>query len=153
MSEKITKLSSILLWVLMGLSVIFAILFYVGGVVPGTEGTRYEEPKVTNSFIVFAYILLTVTVLVLLFFALRNYVLNPKSLKGMLIALGIVAVLIGLSALLADNTVLNLPHYKGSDNVPRTLFWTDIGLFVAYFLLAGAFLAIIYSVVSKYFKK
>lgn len=137
----------------MGLSVIFAILFYVGGVVPGTEGTRYEEPKVTNSFIVFAYILLTVTVLVLLFFALRNYVLNPKSLKGMLIALGIVAVLIGLSALLADNTVLNLPHYKGSDNVPRTLFWTDIGLFVAYFLLAGAFLAIIYSVVSKYFKK
>ena len=41
----------------MGLTVIFAILFYIGGVVPGTEGTRYEEPKVTNSFIVYAYIL------------------------------------------------------------------------------------------------
>ncbi len=153
MSEKITKLSSILLWVLMGLTVLFAILFYVGGVVPGTEGTRYEEPKVTNSFIVFAYILLTVTVITLLFFALRNYVLNPKGLKGVLIALGIVAVLIALAALLADNTVLDLPHYKGSDNVPTTLFWTDIGLYVAYFLLAGAFLTIIYSVVSKYFKK
>lgn len=153
MSEKITKLSSILLWVLMGLTVLFAILFYVGGVVPGTEGTRYEEPKVTNSFIVFAYILLTVTIITLLFFALRNYVLNPKGLKGVLIALGIVAVLIALAALLADNTVLDLPHYKGSDNVPTTLFWTDIGLYVAYFLLAGAFLTIIYSVVSKYFKK
>ena len=153
MSEKITRLTSILLWVLMGLTVIFAILFYVGGVVPGTEGTRYQEPKVTNSFIVFAYILLVVTVLTLLFFALRNYVMNPKGLKGVLIALGVVAVLVGISALLADNTVLNLPHYKGKDNVPRTLFWTDIGLYVAYFLLAGAFLAIIYSVVSKYFKK
>jgi hypothetical protein len=153
MSERITKLSSILLWVLMGLTVLFAILFYVGGVVPGTEGTRYEEPKVTNSFIVFAYILLAVTLLMLAFFALRNYVMNPKGLKGMLIALGILAVLIGLAALLADNTVLDLPHYKGSDNVPRTLFWTDIGLYVAYFLLAGAFLTIIYSVVSKYFKK
>ena len=54
MSEKITRLTSILLWVLMGLTVIFAILFYVGGVVPGTEGTRYQEPKVTNSFIVFS---------------------------------------------------------------------------------------------------
>ena len=153
MSERITKLSSILLWVLMGLTVLFAILFYVGGVVPGTEGTRYEEPRVTNSFIVFAYILLAVTLLMLAFFALRNYVMNPKGLKGMLIALGILAVLIGLAALLADNTVLDLPHYKGSDNVPRTLFWTDIGLYVAYFLLAGAFLTIIYSVVSQYFKK
>ncbi|MHC1730473.1 MAG: hypothetical protein AB9888_00350 [Bacteroidales bacterium] len=153
MSEKITKLSSILLWVLMGLTVLFAILFYVGGVVPGTEGTRYEEPKVTNSFIVFAYILLAVTLLTLVFFALRNYYQNPKGLKGVLIALGVVAVLIGLAALLADNTVLDLPHYKGSDNIPSTLFWTDIGLYVAYFLLAGAFLTIIYSVVSKYFKK
>src|SRR5690606_6621614 len=107
MSEKITRLTSILLWVLMGLTVIFAILFYVGGVVPGTEGTRYQEPKVTNSFIVFAYILLVVTVLTLLFFALRNYVMNPKGLKGVLIALGVVAVLVGISALLADNTVLN----------------------------------------------
>jgi Na+/H+ antiporter NhaD/arsenite permease-like protein len=153
MSEKITRLTSILLWVLMGLTVIFAILFYVGGVVPGTEGTRYEEPKVTNSFIAFAYILFVITVLVLIGFALRNYILNPKGLKGMLVALVVAAVLIGLAALLADNTVLDLPHYKGSDNVPRTLFWTDIGLNVAYFLLAGAFLTIIYSVVSKYFKK
>jgi hypothetical protein len=153
MSEKITRITSILLWVLMGLTVIFAILFYVGSVVPGTEGTRYEEPTITNSFIVFAYILLGLTVLALLGFAIRNYILNPKGLKGVAIALGVAAVLVGLAALLADNTVLNLPHYKGSDNIPRTLFWTDIGLFVAYFLLAGAFLTIIYSVISKYFKK
>ncbi|MCU0459947.1 MAG: hypothetical protein MUE37_12765 [Bacteroidales bacterium] len=153
MSEKITRLTTILLWVLMGLTVVFAILFYVGGVVPGTEGTRYEEPKVTNSFILFAYILLGLSVLTLVFFALRNYILNPKSLRGVLIALGVAAVLVALAALLADDTVLDLPHYKGSDNVPRTLFWTDIGLYVAYFLLAGAFLTIIYSVISKYFKK
>jgi hypothetical protein len=153
MSEKITRITTILLWALMGLTVIFAILFYVGGVVPGTEGTRYEEPKVTNSFIVFAYILLGLTVLALVGFAFRNYILNPKGLRGLLVALGVAAVLVGLAALLADNTVLNLPHYKGTDNIPRTLFWTDIGLFVAYFLLAGAFLTIIYSVISKYFKK
>ena len=44
-----------------------------------------------------------------------------------------------IAALMADNTVLDLPHYKGSDNVPRTLFWTDVGLYVAYFLLAMCF--------------
>ena len=153
MSEKITRITSILLWALLGITVIFAILFYVGSVVPGTEGTRYEEPTITNSFIVFAYILLGLTILALVGFALRNYILNPKGLRGLLVALGVAVVLVALAALLADNTVLDLPHYKGSDNIPRTLFWTDIGLFVAYFLLAGAFLTIIYSVVSKYFKK
>ncbi len=153
MSEKINRITTILLWTLMGITVIFALLFYVGAVVPGTEGTLYKEPKVTNSFIVFAYILLLVTVVTLIGFAIRNYIVNPKGLKGVLIAVGVAAVLIGLASLLADNTVLNLPHYKGSDNIPRTLFWTDVGIFVAYFLLAGAFLAIIYSFIAKYFKK
>jgi len=91
--------------------------------------------------------------MVMVFFAVRNMVLNPKGVKLALVALGLAAVLVGLAALLADNSVLYLPHYKGGDNVPRTLFWTDVRLFVAYFLLAGAFLAIIYSVISKYFKK
>ncbi len=153
MSEQINKLTSILLWVLMGLTVIFAVLFYIGGAVPGTEGTRYEEPRVTNLFIVYAYILLFITVIITLFFGLRNVVQNSKGLRLSLVALGVGAVLIGLAALLADNTVLDLPYYKGSDNIPRTLFWTDVGLFVAYFLLVLAFLAIIYSVISRYFKK
>jgi hypothetical protein len=153
MSEKINKLTTILLWVLMGLTVIFAVLFYMGGVVPGTEGTRYEEPKVTNSFILYAYILVALTIIVTLFFSLRNLVQNPKGLRITLVAIVVVAVLIGIAALLADNTVLDLPHYKGHSNVPTTLFWTDIGLYVAYFMLALAFMAIIYSMISKYFKK
>ena len=137
----------------MGLTVIFGIIFFVGGSVPGTEGTRYEEPRVTNSFIIYAYVLLGITVIATLFFTIRNFVLNPKGLRNSLIALAVGIVLIGIAALLADNTVLDLPHYKGKDNVPRTLFFTDVGLFVGYFLLILAFLSIIYSVISKYFKK
>ena len=153
MSAKINKLTLILLWVLMGLTVIFAVIFFIGGVVPGTEGTRYEEPRITNSFIIYAYVLFGIALLITLFFSVRNFVLNPKGLRLSLIALVIGVVLIGVAALLADNTVLDLPHYKGKDNVPRTLFLTDVGLYVAYFLLALSFLAIIYSVISRYFKK
>jgi hypothetical protein len=153
MSAKINKLTLILLWVLMGLTVIFAVIFFIGGVVPGTEGTRYEEPKITNSFIIYAYVLFGIALLITLFFTVRNFVLNPKGLKLTLIALVIGVVLIGIAALMADNTVLDLPHYKGKDNVPRTLFLTDVGLYLAYFLLALSFLAIIYSVISRYFKK
>ena len=137
----------------MGLTVIFAIIFFLGGVVPGTEGTRYEEPKITNSFIVYAYILLGVTVLLTVFFSVRNFIVNPSNLKGTLITVVVAVVLIALAALIADNTVLDLPHYKGKDNVPRTLFLTDVGLYVGYFLLGLAFLSILYSVISKNFKK
>jgi hypothetical protein len=153
MPAKINKLTSILLWVLMGLTAIFAVIFFIGGVVPGTEGTRYEEPKITNSFIIYAYILLGIALLITVFFTIRNFVLNPKGLRLSLIALGVGIVLIGIAALLADNTVLDLPHYKGKDNVPRTLFLTGVGLIVSYFLLVLSFLAIIYSVISRYFKK
>ncbi|MDZ7634062.1 MAG: hypothetical protein U5L72_06320 [Bacteroidales bacterium] len=153
MSENSKKLTMYLSWALMALTIIFALLFYVGGVVEGTAGTRYEEPKVTNSFIFYTYILTGITLLLTIFFSVRNLILNPKGLKMSLIALGIGVVLIVIAALLADDTVLNLPHYKGEGNVPRTLLWTDIGLYVAYFLTALAIIAILYSEVSKYFKK
>lgn len=153
MSEKTKKLTVYLSWALMAITLIFAILFYFGGVVKGTEGTRYEEPLITNSFILYTYILVAITVVLTIFFTVRALILNPKGLKLALVAFGIVAVLIVIAALLADDTVLNLPHYKGKGNVPRTLLWTDIGLYVAYFLAGLAVVAILYSEISKYFKK
>jgi RsiW-degrading membrane proteinase PrsW (M82 family) len=153
MSVNFNKLTQILSWVLMAFTLIFAVLFYVGGVVPGTEGTRYEQPKVTNSFIIYAYILLVLTLILTVFFTVRNFVLHPKNIRMTLVVLVLGIVLIGIAAMMADNTVLDLPHYKGKDNVPRTLFLTDVGLYSAYFLLGIAFLAIIYTVISKYFKK
>lgn len=153
MSVNSKKFTVYLSWALMALTVIFAILFYFGGVVKGTEGTRYEQPSVTNSFIVYAYFLLALTALLTLYFSIRNMILNPKSLKMALIALGATVVLVLIASLLADNSVLDLPHYKGKDNVPRTLFWTGTGLIVAYFLVAIAIIAIVYSEVSKIFKK
>ena len=153
MSEKTKKLTMYLSWALMAITLVFAVLFYLGGVVKGTEGTRYEEPLITNSFILYTYFLVAITVLLTVFFSVRALVLNPKGLKLALMAIGILAVLMGIAALLADDTVLNLPHYKGKGNVPRTLWWTDIGLYVAYFLAGLAVIAILYSEISKYFKK
>jgi hypothetical protein len=153
MSEKTKKLTVYLSWLLMAVTLVFAVLFYFGGVVEGTAGTRYEEPTITNSFIVYTYVLVGITIALTLFFTIRALVLNPKGLRLTLIALGIGVVLVGIAALLADDTVLNLPHYKGRGNVPRTLFWTDIGLYVAYFLVGLAVIAIFYSEISKYFKK
>ncbi|MBS0011399.1 MAG: hypothetical protein KFF49_08305, partial [Bacteroidales bacterium] len=62
------------------------------------------------------------------------------------------AAVIVVAYLLADDTVLNLPHYQGSGNEPRTLKMVDTGLFTAYILIGIAFLAILWSSVSRMFK-
>lgn len=153
MSSRIKKITMVLLGLLAAVTVIFAVMFYFGRVVKGTEGTNYEEPVVTNAFIIFAYILLGVTVIITLIFSVRSLILNPKGLKMALISLGVGVILVLLASLFADNTVLDLPHYKGGDNVPRTLFWTDTGLYAAYFLAIIAVAAIIVSEIKRLIRK
>lgn len=153
MTDRIRKLTPLILWILTIVTALFALFFYFGKVVKGTGGTRYEEPVITNAFLIFAYILLCITLLVTLFFSIRGLILNAEGVKVALIALGGAVVLVIIASLLADNTVLDLPHYKGKDNVPRTLFLTDVGLYVAYFLAGLAFIAIIYSELRRLLRK
>ncbi len=153
MPERISRLTSAILWLIAGITVLFALIFFLGGVIPGTEGTRYEEPKITGAFIIFAYTLLAAALLITLVFAVRSFILKPVNVRKILTGTAIAVVMAGVAMLLADNTLLDLPHYRGGDNTPRTLFLADTGLFIAYFMLGTAIALIIYSVVSHQFKK
>ena len=57
MSNKLARILSISLYVLLAISVVFALLFYMGNKVPGTEGTAFEEPRITENMMIWAYIL------------------------------------------------------------------------------------------------
>ncbi|MEZ5011923.1 MAG: hypothetical protein R2744_10175 [Bacteroidales bacterium] len=131
---------------------VYAILFYFGNVVPGTEGTRLAEPTITQSFLVWAYILFFLTAGVTVVFSLINFVVNPKGAKKSLVALVAGVVILVVAFLLADDTVLNMPFYDGKDNVPSTLKLVDTVLFTAYILVGLAFLSILWSSVSRIFK-
>ncbi|MDX9929816.1 MAG: hypothetical protein RBS37_08220 [Bacteroidales bacterium] len=152
MSNLSSRLITILLWVLMALTAVLIVIFYAGPVVEGTEGTNYEEPIITNSFLVWAYILLGITVGLTVIFSLIGLFSNPKGAKKSIVALVVVAAVLVVAWLLADDTVLHLPHYTGKDNVPQTLKLVDTGLFTTYLLAGLAILAIIYSEISKVFK-
>jgi hypothetical protein len=152
MSNLSSKILKILTWVLMAVTIVFAVIFYLGNIVPGTEGTRIEEPTITQSFLVWAYILFLLTAGVTLFFSIVNFVVNPKGAKKSLVGLVAAIAIIVISYLLSDDTLLNMPFYDGKDNVPGTLKFVDTTLFTAYILVGIAFLSILWSSISRVFK-
>ncbi|MCH7658149.1 MAG: hypothetical protein IIB05_07500 [Bacteroidetes bacterium] len=152
MSDKIKKIISIILYVLMGISIILVAVFYFGKLVPGTEGTNMEEPVITGKFLLWAAILVIVTAGLAIIFPIINLISNPRSAKkGLFIILGVV-ILIFIAYSLASNEVLEIPGYTGKDNVPGTLKFAGTGLFTTYILGGLATLSILFSEVLKYFK-
>lgn len=152
MSNLTSRIIQIILWVLMAVTIVFAVLFYFGNMVEGTEGTRLEEPVVTQTFLSWAYVLLIVAAAITIIFSVVNIIINPKGIKKGIVALVGTVVIIVIAYLMADDTVLNMPYFTGKGNEPTTLKWVDTGLFTAYILIALAFLAIIWSSVSRIFK-
>lgn len=153
MSKTSSKILKILMWVLMAVTIVFALMFYLGSVKPESAGTRLEEPTITQSFLVWAYILFFLTAGITVVFSIINFIINPKGGKKTLISLlGGVAIIV-VAYLLSDDTVLNMPFYDGKDNVPGTLKFVDTTMFTAYILAVFAFLAIVFSSVSRLFKK
>lgn len=148
MSNLSNKIVQILLWVLMGITVVLAVIFYAGDVVEGTQG-NLEEPVITETFIHWAYLLMGLAAGLTVIFSVLNLVLNPQGAKKALVAILGTGVVVFVAWLLADDTVLNLPHYTGDDNVPSTLKMVDTGLFTTYLLAGLAVVAIIYSEISR----
>ncbi len=152
MSNLNSRIIQIILWVLMAVTIVFAIMFYFGSVKDGTAGTKLEEPVITNTFLSYAYILFFITIGLTLIFAVINVIINPKGIKRGIMSLVLAAVIIIAAYLMSDDTVLRMPHYTGGGNVPRTLKIVDTGLITAYILVGLAFLAILWSSVSRIFK-
>ena len=152
MSDKIRKIISIILYVLMGISLILVVIFYFGKVVPGTEGTSMKEPLITGKILSWAAMLVILTAGLTIIFPIIHLISNPKSAKQVLFVLLGVAILIFIAYSLASNEVLEIPGYTGKDNVQGTLKFVGTGLFLTYILAGLATLSILYSEISKYFK-
>lgn len=151
-----TKLSLILrivLIVLMAITGIFIILFYFGGAVEGTEGTEFYEPSVTEGMLKWTYALFFIALAGAIGFPASYILKNPETAKKTLISVLFIGVVVLIAYLLADDTVLNMPGYKGEDNVPDKLQWAGTGLITTYLLFGIALLSIIGSEVLKIVRK
>lgn len=145
------RIISIALYVLMAVSAIFALIFYFGGVVAGTENTTFEEPVITEIFLIWAYILLGLTMIIAILFPLIRMFKNPKkALKTVFGVIGL-SILVGIMYLLASDEVIVLTR-DVPGNVPFVLRWVGTGLNTLYVMFVAAVLAIIYAETSKAIK-
>lgn len=99
-----------------------------------------------------AYIILGLALLSAVVFPLISMFSNPKGAVRTLIGLVvIVAAIFGLYSLAGAEPML-LPNGDVFDNV-TTLKLTDTGLYIAYLVLAAAFVAILFGELKSAFKK
>lgn len=148
---KIHRTSRTVLLIGVIISIVVMGLFYLGGQVPAFEkiAADMSQPKFTDLVLYWAYALLAITVVVLILFAivdlLKGFKEAPKKAMGGLMTLVGIAVLLLVTYMIGDGTILNIPGYEGADNVEGTLKMTDMWLYSAYIMFAITMLAILVS--------
>lgn len=152
---KIHRTSRITLYIAIAISLVVMGLFYLGGQVPEAQKivAGQSQPTFTDIVLYWCYVILAITIVVLILFAIVGFFTslkdNPKKALGGLVALVGIAVLLIITYVIGDGTLLNIPGYSGNDNNPTTLRMTDMWIYSVYVMLALTILAIILSPIFK----
>lgn len=148
---KIRKTSSTVFLVAILITLAVIALFLFGGQVAPEQKlvADMSQPAFTDIMLYWAYILLALTVVALILFAIfgffKSLKTSPKSaMGGLLVMVALIAVL-GISYALGSGELLNIPGYDGPDNNPSTLRMTDMWIYAMYFMLVVSILAMLIS--------
>ncbi len=126
------KLPRYIEYILFAVSIIVTIAFFI---MPHTVA----DDSSVGMFIVWAYILLALAIVLLVFFQLVKTFKSPKALKRFLFLILGTVVLIGISYLLAPGSPVAVNKAVSAG----TLKFTDTALILTYFVFGGAILALI----------
>ena len=141
MVDKLSKYCKYVLITLMVLNVIFGIITVAGG-----------EASV-GTFMVFAYCMLGLTVVAILFAPIYGIVINPKSLKSIGLVVAIVAVLALIAWLFSTGSTLSAEYLESMGVTRGTESFVDFFMVFTYIVVGGTIAAVIYSAVSKLINK
>ena len=137
MSDKITKILSISLYAVIGISVFFLVLFYF-------------ELFTVGLLLYWTYLLIAIATVLSVVFPVIFMIQNPKGIKKTLVGIGAMALLFLVAYLIASDEVL--PKYEKYGVDPSISKQVGMGLIATYLFGLGAIGAIIYSAVSRIFK-
>ncbi|MCQ2339436.1 MAG: hypothetical protein MJZ79_01445 [Paludibacteraceae bacterium] len=141
------------LWVLMGLGVLFSILFFVGGSEGSLEvaGDFLDIPYFTNLFLTWNYVLVFLVVLITLGVVIWEFtktykVDRTKAMRGLYVVLGSI-VLILICWCLGSTDELKIIGYEGTDNVGGMAKLTDACIYLTYILVLATIVTMIWGIV------
>jgi hypothetical protein len=107
----------------------------------------------TDIALIWAYILVVITLIASIVFPLISVISNTKALIRLLAVLAGAAILVVISYLLSSDTPIDIIGYTGTENSnPATLKMIDTVLFVTYMLFGLALASILYAIIARAFK-
>ncbi len=150
---KINKIVNIMLWIIMGITAILAISF-ITNISSDTDNPEMRSWLDTN--LVWTYILLILSLVLLVFFGVKEMLTSFKESKKGMLSLLIIAAIVLVSYLLASDEI---PKFLGSDKfveqgvlTPSVSKWVDTGLYTTYVFFALSIIAFIYSSLTRFFR-
>lgn len=140
MGDKLSKILQIVLFALIGISAILYVFFYVNG------------ESMADTVLIWAYILLGLTIVSVLVFPIIYFIKNPKAAVQFLLVLAGFAILYGIGYMLASDGINSKVFEKQeiSSNLSQMI---GAGLITAYILAGLAVLAIFYASISSAFNR
>jgi hypothetical protein len=139
-NNQISLFVRIFSWLLIGISTVVALMFFLGVV---TEDT----------FIIWAYILLAIASVLAIVFPVIFFAMYPKNALKALVGLAGLGVVFLIGYLMADSTpmvsVTNNPNFSD----PKVLAFSDTGIFATYILFGVAVLALIFTGIRSIFNR
>lgn len=137
----IEKILQVGLFIFLGVVLVLFGVFYAGPIVEGTEGTRFEEPVITESLLKLGYILFLLAAAISVVAGLINvFSEKTKAIKA-LVVLAVFGIVVLISYFLSSDQLLHMPAYTGDGNEPGTIKWVGTGLIATYILIAVAILS------------
>ena len=155
---KIHKTSKMVMYITVAITILIAALFIFGGQLSDadritTVEASVSQPAFTSLLLYWVYVLLAITVVVLLLFAVLGIFTGLKTnrkatLQSILAVLALGALFL-ITYVIGSGTPLNIVGYSGTDNVPSTLKMTDMWIYSMYVMLGLTVAAILLAPVMK----
>jgi membrane protease YdiL (CAAX protease family) len=138
MIEKQLKIVQWLLYVLMGISALFIILFYINSSNP-------------DLILYWMYTIALLSIAVILAIVIYGIVKNPKGSLKVVMIVGI-GLLLGLISYAMSKNTLSPDQLEKYSLTPNSVRLVGAGLLMTYFIMVGAIGVFIYTSVIKFFK-
>jgi len=151
MSDKLAKIINIILFAILGVSVVTVIFYYSGGTTAESMGTTYEEKNYTELYLIWAYILFFIAAILAIGFPIIKSFTNPKNLNKALLPLAATVVVVLAAYFLSSDEKMDILGFGLVDD-PLTLKYSGTMIITVYILMGIAFLSIIYSEIKGFFK-
>jgi len=162
MKDKLASYLNIFLILLIAISTVLLVVFYYGTTLYSSETEFAGQVDILgwrlDAYLNWSFVLIGIALVAAIVFPIVNMITNPANSKKTLLTLGIVAVVVVASYVLANGDILIFPGYEKffyediSMDAHKFSKYVGTGLWTMYILGALSIISMAYVEIAKFFK-